>query len=312
MVLFKIPGVKFLISKHYRPENTSLASEKMGLRFKNPVGLAAGFDKDALLFNELSAFGFSFIEVGTLTPKPQPGNPKPRMFRLPEVQGLINRMGFNNSGVEVAAKRLGKRINDVIIGGNIGKNKDTPASNAIDDYISCFNTLFEVVDYFAVNVSSPNTPGLRELQEKGPLTDLLQSIQKINLAKTKPKPILLKIAPDLTYEQVDDVINIVIATKSAGIIATNTTIDRIDVAGINNSNETGGLSGLPLKNKATEMIRYIRAKAGPDLVIIGVGGIFNASDVKEKLTAGADLVQVYTGFIYEGPSIVRNICKGLT
>ena len=310
-VVFKLPGVTALIKRRFFPKEQSLVREKMGLRFLNPVGLAAGFDKDALLYKELSAFGFSFIEVGTLTPKSQPGNARPRMFRLPEIQGLINRMGFNNKGVHEAANRLKKRDKDIIIGGNIGKNKDTPISDAVNDYIYCFNALFNEVDYFAVNVSSPNTPGLRGLQEKKPLTELLQSLQKINLSKAFPKPILLKIAPDLSFEQVDEVIAIVQATKLAGIIASNTTISRDGIGDIQHSNESGGLSGKPLQHLSTELIRYIRVKAGAGLVIIGVGGINTAADAEEKLKAGADLVQVYTGFIYEGPAIARNICNGL-
>ena len=285
----------------------------MGIKFTNPVGLAAGFDKDALLVNELAAFGFSFVEIGTLTPQPQPGNAKPRMFRLSDQKGLINRMGFNNLGVTAAATRLKvvKQKKKVIVGGNIGKNKDTPLADAVNDYVSCFNELFEVVDYFAINVSSPNTQGLRSLQEKEPLTKLLETIQQLNFSKPNPKPVLLKIAPDLSMEQIDELVEITRQTKLSGIIATNTTISREGVENARFGKEAGGLSGLPLKDRSTAIIRHIRSKAEKGLVIIGVGGIITATDALEKLEAGADLVQIYTGFIYEGPGIVNQICKGI-
>lgn len=310
-ITFKLPGIHLITKLICTPNESRLIIHKMGRKFLNPVGLAAGFDKDAMLFNELSAFGFSFIEIGTLTPLSQPGNDKPRMFRLPAVKGLINRMGFNNCGVDEAAKRLRKRNKDVIIGGNIGKNKNTPNDKAKDDYIYCFNALFNLVDYFALNVSSPNTQGLRGLQEKEPLTDLIKSIQKINNEKKNPKPVLLKIAPDLSLEQIDEIISIVKSEGIAGIIATNTTISRTGSGTDKFASESGGLSGLPLRDKATEVIRYLRKTAGKELIIIGVGGIFNADDARQKLDAGADLVQVYTGFIYEGPLMVKRICKGL-
>ena len=293
-------------------KDTRLEREVFGIKFPNPVGLAAGFDKDARLIDELSCFGFGFIEIGTLTPKPQEGNPKPRLFRLKEDSGIINRMGFNNSGVEDAIIRLKKRKSVTIIGGNIGKNKLTPNENATDDYIISFNSLFPYVDYFVVNVSSPNTPGLRDLQEKEPLTNLLNSLQKINNAKEKRKPILLKIAPDLTNEQLDDIIQIVQDTKIDGVIATNTTIDRSRLKTDKNKIEAignGGLSGNPVIERSTEVIRYLSEKSDKAFPIIGVGGIHSPEDAIEKLDAGAVLVQVYTGFIYEGPGLVKRINK---
>lgn len=307
----RIPLVGALIRNQFSFKDDRLGVNKMGLHFPNPVGLAAGFDKDARLFKELSYLGFGFIEIGTVTPKPQAGNDKPRLFRLPLYKALINRMGFNNSGVDNAVLRLRKKHN-VLIGGNIGKNKITPNENAIDDYLYCFNSLFDAVDYFVVNVSSPNTPGLRALQEKGPLQNLLNAIQNINSKKQKPKPVLLKIAPDLTSHQIDEIIEIVHTTKLAGIVATNTTISREGISDkVQHSGEQGGLSGLPVKDRSTEVIKQIRQKAGDEIVIIGVGGIFTGEDALEKLNAGADLVQVYTGFIYEGPSMVKRICKTL-
>jgi dihydroorotate dehydrogenase len=285
-----------------------------GLTFQNPVGLAAGFDKDALLFDELACYGFGAVEIGTLTPKAQPGNDKPRMFRLPADEGLINRMGFNNGGVDEAVKRLKKRKTRIVIGGNIGKNKVTPNEDAGKDYEYCFEALFQVVDYFVVNVSSPNTPGLRALQEKEPLTQLLQQVMKLNRAKPMPKPVLLKIAPDLTNEQLDDIIDIVKSTGINGVIATNTTIDRsrlktpraeVDAKG------AGGLSGKPLGARSTEVIRYLCRQSGNAFPVIGVGGIHTPEDAIEKLEAGASLLQVYTGFIYEGPGIARRINRAI-
>ena len=282
-----------------------LEREVFGLKFKNPVGLAAGFDKDAKMFNELSDLGFGFVEIGTLTPKAQDGNPKKRLFRLKEDAAIINRMGFNNGGVDAAVERLRKN-KDVLIGGNIGKNKVTPNENAVEDYIICFEKLFPVVDYFVVNVSSPNTPNLRELQDKEPLTKLLSTLQELNLTKEKPKPILLKIAPDLTDEQLLDIIEIVNNTKIAGVIATNTTISRENLIS-ENKTEMGGLSGKPLTKRSTEVIRFLSEKSGKAFPIIGVGGIHSAKDALEKLEAGASLVQLYTGFIYEGPALIREI-----
>ena len=284
-----------------------------GITFPNPVGLAAGFDKDAKYTDELACLGFGFIEIGTLTPRSQPGNPKPRLFRLPADKALINRMGFNNNGSAAAAERLKTRREKVIIGGNIGKNKDTPNEQAGDDYEMAFRDLYDVVDYFVVNVSSPNTPGLRALQDKEPLTHLLNRLQAIN-KEFKNKPILLKIAPDLTNDQLNDIIDLVTDTRIAGIVATNTTISReglitpaADVAAIG----AGGLSGAPVRNRATEVIKYIHTNSKGTITIIASGGIFTAADAREKLDAGASLVQVYTGFIYEGPGIAKNICKGL-
>ena len=308
--IMKVPFIPGITKSIFKVEDPRLEKKLFGLTFKNPVGLAAGFDKNALLFDEFSNYGFGFIEVGTVTPKPQPGNPKKRIFRLKADEALINRMGFNNDGVDVVVERLRHRKTDVIIGGNIGKNKVTPNENAIDDYLICFEKLFEVVDYFVVNVSSPNTPNLRALQDKEPLTELLQTLQNENLKKEKPKPILLKIAPDLTDSQLMDIIDIINTTKIAGVIATNTTISREGLQS-EYKNETGGLSGKPVKDRSTEVIRFLAEKSGKSFPIIGVGGIHSAEDAKEKLDAGADLIQLYTGFIYEGPGLVKKINKSL-
>jgi dihydroorotate dehydrogenase len=310
----KIPGVKPLLRALYCYEDKRLEKRILGITFKNPVGLAAGFDKDAALIDEAACLGFGFIEIGTLTPKPQPGNDKPRLFRLPADQALINRMGFNNRGVLEAVERLKKRQSTLVVGGNIGKNKVTENENAIDDYRFCFEALYEHVDYFVVNVSSPNTPGLRALQEKEPLRNLLATVKNLSLSKPTLKPVLLKIAPDLTDGQLDDVIAIVKETGTDGIIATNTTIsrealqtDKTVLEDIGN----GGLSGRPLTSRATEVIRYLRAGFGPGFPIIGVGGIMTATDALDKLDAGADLVQLYTGFIYEGPALVKRINRAI-
>ncbi|MBF91135.1 MAG: dihydroorotate dehydrogenase (quinone) [Flavobacteriales bacterium] len=310
----RIPLKMWIWKKMFCLEDNRLKREVFGLTFDNPVGLAAGFDKDAKLYNELAAFGFGFIEIGTITPKGQPGNPKPRLFRLLQDEALINRMGFNNGGVEEAVERLKKRNTQIMIGGNIGKNKVTPNIEATSDYEISFEALFPYIDYFVVNVSSPNTPGLRELQDKEPLTKLLMRLQELNTAKESRKPILLKIAPDLTYSQLDDIIAIVQDSKIDGVIATNTTIDRSmlttdqnDVEAIGN----GGLSGKPLKARSTEVIRYLSEKSNKAFPIIGVGGIHSAEDAIEKLEAGASLVQVYTGFIYEGPALIKRINKAI-
>ena len=309
-----IPGLLHVLSSIYKVENKKVERTLFGITFKNPVGLAAGFDKDAVLIDELASFGFGFIEIGTLTPKPQSGNDKPRLFRLPEDRAIINRMGFNNKGVIAAVERLRKRKSELIVGGNIGKNKVTPNENAFEDCNYCFEALYPYVDYFVVNVSSPNTPNLRELQEKGPLKKLLSQVKALSLAKENPKPVLLKIAPDLTESQLTDIVEILLETKTDGVIATNTTISR---EGLKTSHETiatignGGLSGLPLSKRSTEVISFLRRKLGKNYPIIGVGGIMNADDAIEKLNAGADLVQVYTGFIYEGPGIVKSILKKL-
>ncbi|MBP9792787.1 MAG: quinone-dependent dihydroorotate dehydrogenase [Flavobacterium sp.] len=305
----RIPGFSSIFKSLYEVNDKRLEREVFGLKFKNPVGLAAGFDKDAKLYQELSNFGFGFIEIGTLTPKGQEGNPKKRLFRLLEDSAIINRMGFNNGGVLEAVNRL-KKNKGVLIGGNIGKNKVTPNEEAVKDYEICFEALFNHVDYFVVNVSSPNTPGLRELQEKEPLIKLLQTLQDLNNLKEKPKPILLKIAPDLTNEQLMDIIEIVKTTQIAGVIATNTTISREGLHAANQI-ETGGLSGKPLTKRSTEVIRFLSEKSHKSFPIIGVGGIHSPEDAIEKLEAGASLVQLYTGFIYEGPALVKAINKAV-
>ncbi|MBI1768104.1 MAG: quinone-dependent dihydroorotate dehydrogenase [Bacteroidetes bacterium] len=310
--LGKIPLAKSLLRFLYVKESRSLERELFGVKFKNPVGLAAGFDKDAKLIDELACLGFGFIEIGTLTPKSQTGNDKPRLFRLPQDQALINRMGFNNEGVLAAVERLKKRKSEVVVGGNIGKNKATPNEKAVDDYNYCFEALYPHVDYFVVNVSSPNTPGLRELQEKEPLKNLMLHVKQLSDLKEKPKPILLKIAPDLTTSQLDDIIEILLSTKTDGVIATNTTISR---EGLSTQQEkissigNGGLSGKPITKKSTEVISYLRSKLGKKYPIIGVGGIMSPEDAVEKINAGADLVQIYTGFIYEGPGFAKRICE---
>ena len=308
-LIHRIPGMGNLIKEFYQVKDQRLERKLFGLTFPNPVGLAAGFDKDAKLYKELSNFGFGFIEIGTLTPKPQPGNPKKRLFRLPEDDGLINRMGFNNEGVEAAIERL-KRNKGILIGGNIGKNKLTPNEEAVSDYVQCFEALFPHVDYFVVNVSSPNTPNLRALQDKEPLTHLLQTLKDLNHSKSKPKPILLKIAPDLTEEQLVDIIDIITSVKIDGLIATNTTLSREGLYSENKS-EMGGLSGKPVTKKSTEVIRFLHEKSKNAFPIIGVGGIHSPEDAIEKLEAGASLVQLYTGFVYEGPGVVKRINKAI-
>jgi len=314
----RLPGAAALSRTVFSIENSVLEREVFGLKFKNPVGLAAGFDKNAEMMGEMANLGFGFVEIGTVTPLPQPGNPKPRMFRLKEDAGLINWMGFNNLGVDVVAERLRRYRKStphtplLIIGGNIGKNKNTSNEDAVSDYVKCFDRLFDVVDYFVVNVSSPNTPGLRELQEKEPLKKLLQTLQQRNKKNDISRPVLLKIAPDLTNEQLDDIIEIVKESGIAGVIATNTTISR---EGLNhpgkNKNETGGLSGKPLSKRSTEVIRYLSARSEKAFPIIGVGGIHSAKDALEKLEAGASLIQLYTGFIYEGPGLIKKINQSL-
>lgn len=311
---FKIPGKKAVFKKIFDFEHPLLEREVFGLKFKNPVGLAAGFDKDARLVDELACLGFGFIEIGTITPKPQPGNPIPRLFRLPNDKAIINRMGFNNEGMEAAVKRLKKRKTGILIGGNIGKNKTTPNESADLDYELAFNALYEFVDYFVVNVSSPNTPNLRELQEKEPLKNLLVKIKLLNGQKKAPKPILLKIAPDLSNQQLDDIVSIVLETKIDGVIATNTTISRQNLVTPDEEIEKigmGGLSGAPLKQRSTEVINYIHTKSEGAFPIIGVGGIHSPDDALEKLKAGATLIQLYTGFIYEGPGLIKRINKAI-
>jgi dihydroorotate dehydrogenase len=303
-----------MLRSMFTVKDTALERKLWGITFPNPVGLAAGFDKDAKFTDPLACLGFGFIEIGTLTPRPQGGNPQPRLFRLPADSALINRMGFNNDGVVAAVERLRKRKEKVIIGGNIGKNKDTPNEQAGDDYEKCFLELYDVVDYFVVNVSSPNTPGLRALQDKEPLTLLLTRLQTLNSQKGGKKPLLLKIAPDLTNEQLDDIVEIIRTTGLDGVVSSNTTISRaglhtpqaeVDAIGM------GGLSGAPLRERATEVISYLHKASKGSFPIIASGGIFTAADAREKLAAGASLVQVYTGFIYEGPAIAKRICEGL-
>src|SRR5690606_5722543 len=309
-------GLNGLFKRMFVLRDPKLRREVFGLQFENPVGLAAGFDKDAKRYNEFADFGFGFVEIGTVTPKPQPGNPKRRLFRLPKDKAIINRMGFNNKGVFEAAEQLKKR-HKVILGGNIGKNKATSNEDAIKDYMICFEALFELVDYFVVNVSSPNTPGLRELLDKEPLSKILRKLMKHNgkLAKKlgmKERPILLKIAPDLSDDQLLDIIDIVRITQIDGVIATNTTIGRKALKShLIQTEEQGGLSGVPLRERSTAVIRFLAEKSNKAFPIIGVGGIHSAEDALEKLEAGADLVQLYTGFIYEGPTLVKKINRAL-
>jgi len=309
-------GFSKLFRAVYVVEDKVLEREIFGLKFKNPVGLAAGFDKDAKLFNELSDIGFGFIEIGTLTPKPQEGNPRPRLFRLKPDKAIINRMGFNNEGVFEAAERL-KGKHKVLIGGNIGKNKTTPNDLAVKDYLICFDALFDHVDYFVINVSSPNTPGLRELQHREPLTALLTELKRENskYASRKgidEKPILLKIAPDLSENQLMDIIRIVEKTRIDGIIAANTTVERTELKSpCLLVEEKGGLSGKPLSKRSTEVIRFLSEKSNKAFPIIGVGGIHSPEDALEKLEAGADLIQLWTGLIYEGPGLVKKINKAI-
>ena len=308
---FKLPLVSWLFKKTFVVEDQQLERKLWGITFKNPVGLAAGLDKDAELVNELGHIGFGFVEIGTVTPKPQPGNPKPRLFRLKRDKALINRMGFNNKGVDHAIRKLKKNRKKIIVGGNIGKNKITPNDQAVDDYLYCYDKLYPYVDYFVINVSSPNTPGLRELQEKEPLKKLLQAVSKKNNQQKYPKPLLLKIAPDLSNQQLDDIIEIVKELYLDGVIATNTTIKR---NGLSLSKEeleklaNGGLSGQPLLSRSNEVIRYLHSKM-PEVPIIGVGGITKPEDAIEKLKEGASLVQIYTGFVYEGPPLIKRINK---
>jgi dihydroorotate dehydrogenase len=338
-VLCSIGFIRSLLAAHFSPTHRSLLTTQFfNLQFKNPVGLGAGFDKNAKYLRELETLGFGFVEIGTVTPLSQAGNDKPRLFRLPKDKALINRMGFNNDGVKAIAERLcqwsgressivnresaptppgsGLTSHDsrLIIGGNIGKNKTTPNEDAWKDYEICFKELFDWVDYFVVNVSSPNTPGLRELQEKESLRKILSHLQTINRSNSLPKPLLLKIAPDLTQEQLNDVIDLALEIKLDGLIATNTTISRKELQTSNLKLQTlgaGGLSGLPLKHRSTEIVKYIYQKTNGQIPIIASGGVFNGEDAKEKLAAGALLVQVWTGFIYEGPAIVKKVCKSL-
>jgi len=317
-----IDPIRALIRSGFSFEGNALQKELFGLSFPNPVGLGAGFDKNALYLRELETLGFGFVEIGTVTPKPQPGNDKPRLFRLPADQALINRMGFNNDGLETIKQRLNKWNNSklqtpnskLITGGNIGKNKLTPNEDAWKDYSICFDGLFDQVDYFVVNVSSPNTPGLRELQEKESLKKILSQLQHQNQGKAKPKPLLLKIAPDLTQEQLDDIVALSFEVQLSGLVATNTTISRTQLLTPNSKLQTigpGGLSGKPVRARATEVVQYLSQQTRQQIPIIASGGIFTGADAREKLDAGASLVQVWTGFVYEGPLIVKNICQYL-
>ena len=317
-LICKIPFAKKIITSTFKPSKNFQLSI-FNCQFSNPAGLGAGFDKNAKYLNELEALGFGFVEIGTVTPLPQAGNDKPRLFRLPKDKALINRMGFNNDGAEVIVERL-KEVRSqkpefrIIIGGNIGKNKVTTNEDAWKDYEICFNKLHDYVDYFVVNVSSPNTPGLRELQEKDSLKKILSNLQLQNSKFQIPKPILLKIAPDLSWEQIDDVIDLSLEIKLDGLVATNTTINRDKLnteLSTLNSIGGGGLSGLPVRNRSTEIVKYIHQKTNGQIPIIASGGIFTAADAQQKLNAGASLVQVWTGFIYEGPAIVKNICSKL-
>lgn len=314
-LLLKISPVRFLFKSLFSVEDKRLEKTVFGIKFKNSVGLAAGFDKNASMYNDLGYLGFGFIEIGTVTPVGQSGNEKPRLFRLKKDEAILNRMGFNNNGVEAANEKLKKRNNkELIIGGNIGKNKVTSNEDAINDYIQTFEVLFDNVDYFVVNVSSPNTPNLRALQDKEPLLKILSKLQSLNNAKVIQKPILLKIAPDLSNEQLDDIIDIVQVSKIAGVIATNTTISRDDLITDKNYVEdlgAGGISGKPLTKRSTEVIRYLHEKSNAAFPIIGVGGIHTAEDAIEKLKAGASLIQLYTGFIYEGPGLIKKINKAI-
>ncbi|TFG97812.1 MAG: quinone-dependent dihydroorotate dehydrogenase [Calditrichales bacterium] len=313
--VLKLPMVKGVLHVFYAINLPSVSKKIGGLHFDNPVGLAAGFDKNGELVNEMAALGFGFVEIGTVTPVAQAGNDKPRLFRLPLDHALINRMGFNNDGVEKVRRNLLKRRRKCLVGGNIGKNKFTPNDRAVDDYLLCFKRLYDVVDYFVVNVSSPNTPGLRELQDADALVKILTALQEENRLQAEMRPIFLKIAPDLTHGQLDDIIRVVKETGITGIIATNTTIsrknlrtrqERIDAIG------AGGLSGEPLKKKATEVIRYLAEKSDHAFPIIAAGGIHSPADALDKIAAGASLIQIYTGFIYEGPGLIRKIVRKLS
>ena len=309
----KIPGIKNIILYLFKVNSKKIEKKLWGITFPNPVGLAAGFDKNANYLNELSCFGFGFIEIGTVTPLPQAGNPKPRLFRLIADEAIINRMGFNNKGVKSVVKQLKNRPKNLIIGGNIGKNKNTPNEKASADYITCFDELFDYVDYFVINVSSPNTPNLRELQDKKPLTALIKAVQERNKIKKKPKPLLLKIAPDLSNDQLIDILNICDDTQLDGLIATNTTLSRNPLKVRPESIKkigAGGLSGLPLADRSTEVIRFLRSK-NKKIPIIGVGGIGDVSRAIEKINAGADMIQIYSGFVFKGPSLIKKINEAL-
>ena len=323
---YRVPLLRSIVRKMFSVQDPYLRRKLWGLDFPNPVGLAGGFDKNAEYTDAMSCLGFGFVEIGTVTPRPQPGNPQPRLFRLPDDKALLNRMGFNNEGSANAANNLSRRKERIIVAGNIGKNKDTANEDAVNDYEQCFRDLYHYVDFFVVNVSSPNTPGLRELQDKEPLTRLLRRLLELNHEfgrehdplhqehEIDGKPILLKIAPDLTAEQLDDVIEIVDSVGLHGIVATNTTISRYGLTSPGDmltKYGAGGISGAPVRNRSTEVVAYIHQKTEGRIPIIACGGIFTAADALEKIRAGASLVQIYTGFVYEGPGIVKSICRGL-
>lgn len=306
-----VPYFRKCSSVNYHP---ALTREVFGLKFKNPVGLAAGLDKNAEVFNELSDSGFGFIEIGTVTPMPQKGNPKPRLFRIVSDHALVNRMGFNNHGVKKAVQNLKKNKKKVIIGGNIGKNTATSNDDAINDYVFCFNALFDYVDYFVVNVSCPNIKDLQKLQDKKSLITILGELKAISKTKAAVKPILLKISPDLTEGQLDEIVEVVLKTSIDGIVATNTTTSRDGLSLTRDEIEkigSGGLSGKPLSGKSTDVIRYLVTKLGNDFPVIASGGIMSVEDAMEKFNAGAKLVQLYTGFVYEGPGLVRKVNRAL-
>lgn len=315
LFVLKIPFAKQLLRSFFQVRSPSLSREVLGLRFPNPLGIGAGFDKNGTYIEGLATLGFGCIEIGSVTPKPQSGNPKPRLFRLRQSHALINRMGFNNDGCTAIAQRLQKyQQRDFILGANIGKNKDTPNENAVDDYVICFDALHPYVDYFVINVSSPNTPGLRALQEREPLKHILQTILMRNQTLPKRKPVLLKIAPDLNHAQLDDIVSLVTEIQLDGLVVSNTTLardglkeDPKEIEAIGN----GGLSGAPIRSRALEMLKYLKARLPKDVVLIGVGGIDSAESAKERIDAGATLIQIYTGFIYEGPGLVRSILKVL-
>ena len=312
--LSKLPGMTSIFKRLYQVKHRSLEREIFGLKFLNPVGLAAGFDKNAVLYNELANFGFGFIEIGTVTPRGQIGNLKTRLFRLKDDQGIINRMGFNNKGLESAISQLKKNKGQLIIGGNIGKNTDTKPQDYTKDYLECFKALHPYVDYFVLNVSCPNVDSHAKLNDKDYLLELISAVQEANSKFDKQKPILLKIAPDLNDHQLDEIVELIGETNLDGVIASNTSIDR---TGLTTSSErlkaigNGGLSGQPIKDNSTRVIKYLAEKSGRTFPIIGVGGIHSAEDALEKFDAGADLIQLYTGFIYEGPRLIRNINKAL-
>ncbi len=311
-IIFRIPIISFLLKNHFKLEDVNLETNLLGITFKNKIGLAAGFDKNAELLNEIESFGFGHIEVGTITPKPQPGNPKPRLFRLSKDNALINRMGFNNDGVDKILSRIKSYNGNLIVGANIGKNKITPNNKAVDDYLYCFKKLLGYVDYFVVNISSPNTPELRKLQSKKYLQTIVQALNTERAKEKKGVPIFIKIAPDLRNYEITEIVDICIENKIDGIIATNTTVSRKNIKSKKfTSIGEGGLSGMPLKEMSNSIIKYLKSYSKGKIKIIGVGGVFNSDDVIEKLNLGADLVQVYSGWIYEGPSMIKKINNAL-